>query len=214
MNEESISRKKMIKCRVCLKTKPREEMRKSSRGRIIRHCRSCRGTTRCTKCGKVKEDKNFKFHSARRHFFFDDGDKQVIHVCYSCDSKMYYEKRAANLKAIQQGSNIRDIIRTNLRRWRKISHEEGLRFDLSVDFLISLWKKQRGGCYYTGDRLTTNRGQSEWDDASLDRLNPLGGYVMGNVVWTSRFVNTSKGRRNVKEFVSFCKRVLAHLGFK
>jgi hypothetical protein len=212
MNEEKIGRKKEIRCRVCLLVKPREEMRKTSRGRTIRHCRSCRGSMRCGKCGEVKKDENFKVHSVRRQLLFDDGDIQRIPVCYACDSKMYCDKHAEYLKRVQQGKTIRDVIRCGMRRWRSISHKEGLGFDLSVDFLVGLWEKQQGMCYYTGKKLMTNRGGSEWDDASLDRMNPLDGYSIGNVVWTSRLVNTSKGRRSVNEFVSFCKKVMSHFG--
>ena len=214
MNEEKIGRKKQIRCRVCLIVKPREEMRKTSRGRTIRHCRSCRGVTRCRKCGDVKDDKNFKVHSSRRQLFFDDGDSQVIPVCYACDSKLYYDKRAKYLKGVQTGKTIKDVIRCGMRRWRRISKKEGLSFDLSMDFLVDLWERQNGRCYYTGRELMTNRGRVGWNDASLDRMNPLDGYSVGNVVWTSRLVNTSKGHRNVEEFVSFCKKVLSRVGGK
>ena len=210
MNEEKIGRKKEILCRVCLVLKPREEMRKTSRGRVIRHCRSCRGVMRCTKCGEVKQDKNFKSHSSYRQLFFDDGDSQKIRVCFACDSKIYYDKRKKYAKGVQKGKTIKDVIRCGMRRWRKISKSEGLIFDLSVDYLMELWEKQKGECFYTGNKMTVNRGMVDWNDASLDKMNPLKGYSRGNVVWTSRLVNTSKGKRNVDDFLSFCKKVLTH----
>lgn len=87
----------------------------------------------------------------------------------------------------------------------------GWKFDLSMDFLVSLWEKQKGKCFYTGDDLTLDRVRKVGSSASLDRMDSSKGYVMGNVVWTSRLVNVSKGQRNVKDFVVFCRKIVSHL---
>ena len=72
-----------------------------------------------------------------------------------------------------------------------------------MDFLIRLWESQKGICFYTGEVLSLDRGRSKWNSASLDRIDPSQGYVIGNVVWTSR---------TAKEFLAFCEKVIAHMG--
>lgn len=207
-------RKQLIRCRVCLKEKSRDEMRKTSRGRTIRHCRGCRGLFRCNKCGEVKEAKHFKTHSGNRQFFFDDGDEQRIAVCYVCDSRQYAGSRSKYLRSLRSSKTILNIVRCSIQNWKLKCKRRGWDFDVSLDYLVSLWNEQDGRCFYTGEELSLNRGKSQWNSASLDRMDSSRGYVKGNVVWTSRLVNSSKGQRNVDEFVGFCRKVVSHIDGK
>ena len=53
-------------------------------------------------------------------------------------------------------------------------------FDLSYDYILSLWHQQQGRCFYSKLDLTTRR-HSTWQ-CSLERLNVNMGYIEGNVV--------------------------------
>ena len=82
-----------------------------------------------------------------------------------------------------------------------------MNFDLDYDYLIELWNNQKGLCYYTGQLLSLSRERKNADGVSLDKLTPENGYIKGNVVWTTRLINLSKGNRNEIEFLEFCQTV-------
>jgi hypothetical protein len=200
-----------VQCRVCLESKPKDEMRKTSRGRTIRHCRACVVKFRCIKCGEVKEAKHFKTHAGNRQFFFDDGEEQKISLCYQCDYKVNKARYRRYDKRVREGRTIRHLIMSNIQRWKVRCRNEGWKFDVSLDYLVKLWEDQKGICFYTGEPLLLDRGRSKWMSGSLDRVDASRGYEIGNVVWTSRLVNTSKGQRTAKEFVTFCQKVVDHM---
>ena len=203
-----------LKCRVCLREKSKNEMRKTIRGRITKHCKGCVGLFRCIYCGQVKKEKHFKTNSGNRQFFFDDGGEQRVSVCYSCDYKANKDRYSRYDKKVAQGKTIRHKILSNFQTWKMKCRKRGWKFNLSSDFLVELWNKQGGKCFYTGEELTLDRLRRIGDSASLDRIDSTRGYTKDNVVWTSRFVNTSKGQRNFDEFISFCRTVVSHLEAK
>jgi hypothetical protein len=87
--------------------------------------------------------------------------------------------------------------------------------DLDADFLVRLFHRQDGRCYYTGAALEWNTygrgsGHHTTTSLSLDRLVPKHGYTRGNVVLCGHQVNMSKGARTEREFYAFCEQVLLH----
>lgn len=101
----------------------------------------------------------------------------------------------------------------HLGAYRQRNRELGLICDLDTDYLVNLFHKQEGKCFYTGDELDWDthgrgRGQPRQSSISLDRLTPALGYVQGNVVLCGYLANTSKGNRTELDFYAFCERVL------
>ena len=95
--------------------------------------------------------------------------------------------------------------------YRRRSQKSHLNFDLTIDFLVELFNKQQGLCYYTGQAMVWQGHGSKGpvsDSMSLDRLSPLLGYTRNNVVLCSFIANTSKNSRSELEFYSFCELVL------
>lgn len=199
--------KKEVKCNVCEKIKPREEMRKGMSGRVMHHCRDCAGKHRCIHCGKVRESKHFKVSGSNK-YFFDDGEEQRASVCYTCDYQMNKERYSRYDKKMREGGTIRCFVLSNFTNWRDRSKKKGLDFDITPKYLLEMWDRQNGRCFYTGELLSLDRGHGKWSSLSLDRKDPSVGYVKGNVVWTSREVNSSKGTRTMDEFFDFCRRVV------
>ena len=106
---------------------------------------------------------------------------------------------------------IEGFIYSNLNRWRKRSSVPS---DLTFDYLLELWKKQDGRCYYTNEILNSygagpsrqqltiiNRNKNS---PSLDKMNPEKGYVIGNVVWCSLPINSMKGELKTDDFFELC----------
>lgn len=198
-----------LSCKVCGKVKPREEMRHSKSGRVMHHCLDCKGLYRCKHCGQVKSADEFKTHSHKiKNLEFSDGERMRIAVCYACDYQLNKERYDRYDKKVRSTKSVKAMTLGQWQNWRKDTLAMGEEFNLTHDYLAKLWEKQQGLCWYTKQIISLERGYGKWDSASLDRLDPKHGYVIGNVVWTTRLTNTSKHFRNYDEFIEFCRRVI------
>lgn len=84
--------------------------------------------------------------------------------------------------------------------------------DLSVGYMLDLWENQDGRCYYSGLPLREpvyGSGRHA-HVASIDRLNPQGGYTQDNVVWATWICNQAKNSLSVDEYVNLCAQVSRH----
>ena len=79
--------------------------------------------------------------------------------------------------------------------------------DIDVEYLKSLWEKQKGICPYTGLELKLNCHQFRHKDkryvASLDRIDPNKGYIKGNVQFISLAINLMKNTMSHEETIEF-----------
>lgn len=84
-------------------------------------------------------------------------------------------------------------------------------FNLDLDFLKNLWKKQNGKCPYTNipmiladTPISKNRSLKA---ASLDRIDSSQGYIKDNVEFVCRFVNLGKNTFPQNEVKDFFKEI-------
>ena len=86
--------------------------------------------------------------------------------------------------------------------------------DVDLDFLLDLWNKQEGLCYYTGRPMVATdkvgRGR-DMDALSIDKINPLMGYVRNNIVLCSWWANSAKSTLSVMELLGRCETLVTHL---
>jgi hypothetical protein len=111
-------------------------------------------------------------------------------------------------------SALRWYLRRRLGAYRKTSKAIGVVCNIDVDYLIELFNKQDGKCYYTNEIMIWNnygvgRGNLSRSTLSTDRLTPSLGYVKGNIVLCTVGANETKRARNEEEFYSFCETVLS-----
>jgi hypothetical protein len=116
------------------------------------------------------------------------------------------------LKKIKQlfREDIERYIKRRESRIRSTSVANGIPYNLNFKFLIDLWRKQDGRCYYTDIKMANEiktHGFQSWDAPSLDRKNPEDGYVVGNVVWCMFSVNSFKQSLNEEEFKEMIKKI-------
>jgi hypothetical protein len=100
---------------------------------------------------------------------------------------------------------------------RHRSKVEGCPFDLAGDDLYDAWQSQGGRCYYTGAPLDltvrAKQGRRPHPDfPSVDRLEPVAGYVAGNIAWCRWAINRAKGDLSSADFVELCAIVAYRLG--
>lgn len=76
--------------------------------------------------------------------------------------------------------------------------------NLTKEFLLELYKKQNGRCYWTRVSLNLARAGS-LTDVSLDRLDGDLGYLQGNVVLTCRGANLARNDSTPEEMLQFIR---------
>ena len=73
-------------------------------------------------------------------------------------------------------------------------------FNLTSKYLIDLWNKQQGKCFYTDIDLEFELRQgTKGNTVSVDKIIPEKGYVKGNVVLCANRINTIKHNVTLEE---------------
>lgn len=72
-------------------------------------------------------------------------------------------------------------------------------------YLYTLAKKQQMCCALTNEPMTLDTGLP--NTISLDKIDPMKGYIEGNVQWLCWAVNRAKGDLSTNTFVNMCTRI-------
>lgn len=153
--------------------------------------------SRCKKCNTIANKKSWNKLSKREK---QKRDKK---------RREWYAKKA-------QEGNLKVILQHKLNSFKGNAKKKEVPFNLTVDYLITLFEKQKGKCYYTGTilEITSGIGNNKKtlitspNQFSLDRLEPKKGYIKENVVWCTYIINTCKNMLTEYEFYEMCKKVL------
>lgn len=88
--------------------------------------------------------------------------------------------------------------------------------DLTSEFMVELWNKQEGLCFYSGVKMAEPimGGGRNSLSASIDRIDPKLGYTKNNVVWCTWICNAGKSDLSVQEYLSVCQSVVDRLSAK
>ena len=142
--------------------------------RLYRQDRISSTEALCTRCKKLKLLTEFA---------------QFSSICRKC---VYLRK------TMLETSSIERYLKRRLTKCKANCKYLGIEFGLSFDHIFSLFVESEGRCFYTDKYLTWafNDGNS-WDRLSFDRINPIRGYVDGNIVLCTRKANS------VKSFLTF-----------
>jgi len=82
-------------------------------------------------------------------------------------------------------------------------------YNLTKEYMVALWHKQNGCCFYSGIEMRFpeyGTGRHPFSP-SVDRINPKGDYVQGNVVWATWICNAGKSDISVDDYVKLCQKV-------
>lgn len=84
-----------------------------------------------------------------------------------------------------------------------------LEIPITIQNAWDLFLAQDRRCALSGVELAFGVGQQT---ASLDRIDPSRGYVLGNLQWVHKTINFMKRDLTQDQFVQWCERVMAHKG--
>lgn len=95
---------------------------------------------------------------------------------------------------------------------KKRAMNRGIDWELSYQFLCSLYKEQNGLCALTGRKIEFSKNKKEYikyrtTTASIDRRNSDMGYTEDNVQWIHKNINKLKSNLSQEEFFNLCQEV-------
>lgn len=99
---------------------------------------------------------------------------------------------------------------------RKRSTKHNIPFNLDIDYMVALYKEQKGLCYYSnipmkmGSVNFNSRNQADIDTLSVDKIDPIRGYIKGNIVYCCSGINKLKGNSNIEETLYFIEQLCNH----
>lgn len=146
---------------------------------------------RCSRCRKIKPLQRFK--TTRYHK--TDVKVGYLSFCRNCYNLQSQNKINGNklLRFKQITSRI-----------KKRSKTKNIPFDLSASYLLQLYEKQNGQCFYTGETMILkSTGQAKRLSVSVDRLEPEIGYVEHNVVLCCYIINRVKCDLSLNELAKW-----------
>lgn len=124
-------------------------------------------------------------------------------TCRSC----YQKKRYQNVT--QDPYKFLALIFTQLKSSRKKKRPD-LKWNITLDDVIDVWDEQEGRCALSGVLMTHAKdGQGKKElNASLDRILPHEGYVVGNIQLVTHRVNIMKHNLSEDMFFWWCKNII------
>lgn len=150
----------------------------------------------CRKCKEVKDISQYSKHPSPM------GVRKVCKSCLNAYSKIYLSNKR---------ESIHGVLRGVLAGCRHRSKARGLEFDIDLEYLISLWKSQKGLCALSGipmDYGISGNINPEAEQPSLDRIIPSMGYTKGNIQFILYALNMGKGSWDIGHILSLWATVL------
>ena len=178
-------------CKACGAVKPATEFRVHKNGYRIGKCRMCENAYQRARSAANPEEyrKRKRISMAKRRAADPDAAR-----AYDRD---YYRKNREKVLAKMKAYQDRRFF------WRRSIKLQGV----TPSDLSRLWKKQRGRCALTGEKLDRS--------AEVDHILPKargGSDDLENLRWVTQIVNRSKRDLTDEEFTALCTDVMRWIG--
>ena len=92
---------------------------------------------------------------------------------------------------------------------RQMRVRSSVKCDVTVDYLLDLWKSQDGKCFYSGLEMTltpSGLGRSPYS-LSIDQKVPKAGYTKGNIALCCWAINAGKQNFSIDTYIKICRAV-------
>jgi len=151
----------------------------------------------CNKCNVEKLLTEFYYHKNRKKF---------MNSCMECNTKICCEYQ----KKKRKEKDITFLLRARAAGIKRDKKDLGIPImDKLSDYLLELWEKQDGICYYTKTKMDIS-GYSKNNHLAMtvDRIIPELGYVKENIALCCSIINRMKQDLTIKELQEWCKKLI------
>jgi len=152
-------------------------------------------------CSKCKKEKSYsEFHAKAES---SDG-----HSSWCKDCRKIYQDKIYPKKKIKDNERLSKNPNNFLKHWlcdiSKKQSRHPVDNDITLDYLISLWNKQKGLCALTQQPMTHIKGKGRvYENVSVDRIDPSIHYKRGNLQLVCFIFNMWKGKLSNEGFKNF-----------
>ena len=157
------------------------------------------GKLRCHCCNEYKDISDFGKRWGWKTRDYHDS------YCKSCKAK---QKR----KSESNKSDEIKLKQTLIQRYhgaKQRSTDQGLDFNLTLDYLLLLWEQQKGICAISGIPMTYERYNGRIPtNVSIDRINGSKGYVLDNIQLVCMACNQIKSDWSEEVMYNICKKIV------
>ena len=153
------------------------------------------GKRRCNKCKKIYPYDTENFNSSRSYCKF----------CVKKDGKKRYQSLMNNLTAEK-------LLKIRCEQAYQRACKKGWDFDLTLEYLLEIYNKQNGKCFYSGIpmEISLKGFTNNTYTLSIDRIDSNVGYIKNNIVLCCDAINTMKMKLETNEFLNICKKIIDH----
>jgi hypothetical protein len=97
---------------------------------------------------------------------------------------------------------------------KRSSKKRNHTYDVDIEYLEMIWKKQEGICPFTKEKLqlkthSDDRFSTPYS-ASIDRIDNSKGYIKGNIRFVALIFNYARNVFTDEEVLGFCKKVASN----
>ncbi len=158
----------------------------------------------CNECHTIYQGIADNFHIKK---YYENGAVGYNVKCKYCLNKVNKQRTSLYRQDPAQ------FIKAKITGFKCRAKELDVAFDLTVEELVQQWDQQAGICFYSGmpiafDNISEAGKAPHRMMASLDRMDPAQGYIVGNVVWCSYVMNRMKNDLTYDEFINMCNHVI------
>lgn len=157
------------------------------------------GKLRCHDCGEYKNVSCYVRHSDMRLRDYHNG------ICKECQikrKKLIEPKKDDSLK-------LKQVLNQRLLGAKERATKQELDFNLTLDYLLSLWNLQQGICAMSGIEMTFDRYHGRIPtNVSIDKIDRNKGYVIGNVQLVCMACNQIKSDWSEEIMYNICKKIV------
>lgn len=174
-------------CKECEDKAKREKEWKD--GKLLCHC-----------CKEYKEETEFS----------PNGEANPLRnnhrsLCKDCTT----QRQREHLIGLAETPKLRKCMNSRLLAARDRTNKHNIFFDISLDYLMELWDKQKGMCALSGIKMTfeLKRGRTH-TNVSIDKIDRTKGYTVGNVQLVCMACNQIKSDMTEEAMYYFCKNIV------
>ena len=158
-------------------------------GKLLCHC-----------CGEYKSESEFS----------PNGEANPIRnnhrsLCKSCTT----QRQREHLINLDNEPKLKKCLNARLLAAKDRANKHNIPFNITLEYLLDLWDKQRGVCTLSGIKMThelkTGRTPT---NVSIDRIDRTKGYVMGNIQLVCMACNQIKSDMTEDLMYYFCKNIV------
>jgi len=138
--------------------------------------------------------------------FYRRNDSQTgfQHRCKSC-----LKKDPKRYNRLIKKDNLELFLKDSFYAARNRAIKKGLKFNLTIEYLLTLWNMQEGKCALTSLQMTHTILEGKIKtNVSIDKINPKLGYTKNNIQLVCNIINIMKSNMSIKELKYFCNLII------